>query len=136
MPVESFPLDRGRELVTLEDAARYIQKRFCSFATRPYQSPTDPLCNFLVSWPTDSLCDQTLSLGELTPSCKFQVTPLRDSLSVNELTTGANRGVRSSQGFKKLTSSRTDLRRAGAKNAGHRAGAGNGIRLPDFVAGS
>jgi hypothetical protein len=35
-----------------------------------------------------------------------------------------------------ITSSRTDLRRAGAKNAGHRAGAGNGIRLPDFVAGS
>jgi hypothetical protein len=29
MPVEGFPLDRGRELVTLEDAARYIQKRFC-----------------------------------------------------------------------------------------------------------
>jgi len=126
MPVESFPLDRGRELVT-----RWRMPRATFRNGRPLTH-----CVIFLSVGQLTPFATKPSLGELTPSCKFQVTPLRDSLSVNELTTGANRGVRSSQGFKKLTNSRTDLRRAGAKNAGHRAGAGNGIRLPDFVAGS
>jgi hypothetical protein len=36
---------------------------------------------------------------------------------------------------KKLTSSKTDLRKAGAKKAGDRAGARNGIRSREFVVG-